>query len=466
MEIIYLISLIILSTSFFILKKSNEKLNAITWLAMTIVLTMCYNIFVVFVLSACNVHSTLTTLFVVNIIFILGINYKNYKNKKLQEYFITKSDVFFSLLILLSVVIITVVNFKFDLCLKYKSVDSASHYTAAREFWKNSILLNKVEKTTIFNYETHMPATYINIGILFKIFAKFIGEINLHKIYMLFDMFMLFTIGLVFYSLISNKIKGKFLNIVGAIFVVLFMIGYPLNTIIYGFSYLTFNLIILTAILKIIPYYSTNKIYDRYLLPITFLLTFAVFFSYYFFAPVVYASIFIYMIIVFKKQGKVITLKNILKVVMTLVIPTILGFLYFVLPGIIDDAQNNMNALNAEGTMYRDAYSNFLFFIHFIAFYIIEKIKNKEFKFEIIFTALLLCFMLVLFIGGIQGRVSSYYYFKNHYVLWILSLYMAFKGFYILSKEKNSKIFSRNSTYFILCNYCWSCVACRKKNCK
>ena len=127
MEIIYLISLIILSTSFFILKKSNEKLNAITWLAMTIVLTMCYNIFVVFVLSACNVHSTLTTLFVVNIIFILGINYKNYKNKKLQEYFITKSDVFFSLLILLSVVIITVVNFKFDLCLKYKSVDSASH---------------------------------------------------------------------------------------------------------------------------------------------------------------------------------------------------------------------------------------------------------------------------------------------------------------------------------------------------
>ena len=320
MEIIYLISLIILSTSFFILKKSNEKLNAITWLAMTIVLTMCYNIFVVFVLSACNVHSTLTTLFVVNIIFILEINYKNYKNKKLQEYFITKSDVFFSLLILLSVVIITVVNFKFDLCLKYKSVDSASHYTAAREFWKNSILLNKVEKTTIFNYETHMPATYINIGILFKIFAKFIGEINLHKIYMLFDMFMLFTIGLVFYSLISNKIKGKFLNIVGAIFVVLFMIGYPLNTIIYGFSYLTFNLIILTAILKIIPYYSTNKIYDRYLLPITFLLTFAVFFSYYFFAPVVYASIFIYMIIVFKKQGKVITLKNILKVVITLVI--------------------------------------------------------------------------------------------------------------------------------------------------
>ena len=283
---------------------------------------------------------------------------------------------------------------------------------------------------------------------------------------MLFDMFMLFTIGLVFYSLISNKIKGKFLNIVGAIFVVLFMIGYPLNTIIYGFSYLTFNLIILTAILKIIPYYSTNKIYDRYLLPITFLLTFAVFFSYYFFAPVVYASIFIYMIIVFKKQGKVITLKNILKVVMTLVIPTILGFLYFVLPGIIDDAKNNMNALNAEGTMYRDAYSNFLFFIPFIAFYIIEKIKNKELKFEIIFTALLLCFMLVLFVGGIQGRVSSYYYFKNHYVLWILSLYMAFKGFYILSKEKNSKIFSRNSTYFILCNYCWSCIACRKKNCK
>ena len=103
MEIIYLISLIILSTSFFILKKSNEKLNAITWLAMTIVLTMCYNIFVVFVLSACNVHSTLTNLFVVNIIFILGINYKNYKNKKLQEYIITKSDVFFSLLILLSV---------------------------------------------------------------------------------------------------------------------------------------------------------------------------------------------------------------------------------------------------------------------------------------------------------------------------------------------------------------------------
>lgn len=460
MGILYLILLITLSISFFFLKKSKESLNVITWIAITTVITMCYNIFVVFVLSTFNIHSTLGILSIVNIFFICIINYKNYKNKELQKYFINKKDIFFVAMIFFITVAITIINFKPTLCLKYKSVDAASHYTAAREFYRHSILLNKVEKTTLFDYETHMPATYINIGILFKALGQFVGEINFHKIYILFDMFMIFTIGVTFYTLISSKIKGKYLFAVGVVFVTLFVIGYPLNTIIYGFSYLTFNLIILTAILKIVPYYANEKIYNKYLNIILFLLDFAVFFSYYFFAPVVFASIFIYLLIVFKKQGKIITLNNILKIIITLVIPTICGFYYFVLPGIFDEAKNNFDAISAEGTMYRDAYSNFLFFIPFITFYIINKLKNKEFKFEIICMALLLCFMSILFAGGMVGAVSSYYFFKCHYVLWILSLYMAFKGCFILSEEKNSKIFARNIYYAILLNNYWCYTAC------
>ncbi|MDO4382779.1 MAG: hypothetical protein Q4C39_07005, partial [Clostridia bacterium] len=48
---------------------------------------------------------------------------------------------------------------------------------------------------------------YINVGILFKIFAPFIGEFYLYKILILFDLSTLFLMGLLFYSLVRKNNK-------------------------------------------------------------------------------------------------------------------------------------------------------------------------------------------------------------------------------------------------------------------
>ena len=76
------------------------------------------------------------------------------------------------------------------------------------------------------------------------------------------------------------------------------MLGYPLNSEISGFSYLSLGMNIIISIIIIIQYFLQNKINRTMVILILFLLNFGLFFTYYFFVPVVYISIFITIIII------------------------------------------------------------------------------------------------------------------------------------------------------------------------
>ena len=216
------------------------------------------------------------------------------------------------------------------------------------------------------------------------------------------------------------------------------MIGYPLNSLLSGFSYLSLVLDIIIAIL-IVNREEINKYYKMILM---FLLNFGMFFSYYFFAPVVYLAIFLQIIIEIKKNNeKIFSKDNIIKILYTLILPGTIGVLFFVvfqyLQFSTNPVTNSADLISTNGTIYMNFIGNIIIFLLLSIYFIIYCIKNRKNTLENIMLIINIVFTLILYIGMKTEKVSEYYYYKTYYLLWILVVSVGYYGIeQIIEKRK------------------------------
>lgn len=202
MEIIYCLTALVLFLSSILVKKTDKKINIITTIATTIILALCYNIFICYILDRIKIPITLLSLTIINLavsaVFIIRIA----KDKQTQKFNIEKRDLIYSLILFIVVLFIAYKEFGFPLQIKYFSTDAAMmHYDTSYKFYQ------KTELLSVEDFKNIMPGLYINVGILFKVFARFIGDFYLYKILIIFYLTTLFIIGLLFYSLIRENVK-------------------------------------------------------------------------------------------------------------------------------------------------------------------------------------------------------------------------------------------------------------------
>lgn len=409
------------------------------WAALTVVFILCYNVFICYIYSIikipCNLMSLTISNFIVSLSIFLGIR----KQKTIQKFYIRKSDIAVIFLFLIIVIVIANIHFGgFPFELNYESTDPATHYTAAREFYKSSTLLNNVEDTTIFNFKTMMPISYVNTGITFMIAENFLEEYQFYNIYVLIDLFILFVSGLLIYSYLKLLAKKHKFDIIVIVFSILYLLAYQLNSLIFGYAYLSVSLNIIISIFIIMKLKDNLKF--CLWTTIMFLLNFGLFFGYYFFVPVVYASEGIFLLLNMIKNRKkepILRPKNCICIFITLILPTILGFIYFVLPEIGKSSE----LIAVDGYIYKELYGDLLFYIPFVLFYIIYHIKHRKIDFNFISLIIGILYAFTLFIGGIGfNKVSSYYFYKTYYFLYIPIIITTCNCIYILWKEEKSKV--------------------------
>lgn len=432
MEIIYLIILMILFISTLLIKKTDKKQNILFWIILTMVLILAYNLLCGFVLLLVKLKTTLTTLSVINLIISAIMIRKICKDKQIQKYYIKIKDVIALLLLVVTIAIIGYKQYGFPFTVKYETTDPAIHFSAAKELYN--------EKTLKWNCS--MPGASLNTAILFDIFDFIVPEQDFYCLYIIFDLIILYLISAMFYIGIVNKEDSILKSIIAFIFSLLFVCGYPLNSMLFGFAYLSVGILMMTAIIFIVPYIKSKEINNIPLCIYMFILTFGLFFSYYFFAPVIYASIGLYMLFdMIKNRTKknilsIATKQNILKVTVILILPTIAGISYFVLPAILQSGDVAASHIGAEGYMYRDLYSNFIYLAPFVLFFCIDKIKNKKNCFLNIIFIVTVIFTIALLYMGLKGKVSSYYYYKTYYLISILIMIISVKSIYKIMDNK------------------------------
>ena len=450
MGIAYLIISAILIIAFIAVKKSDRKLNLVFWAILSIVLYFIYNTFVAYCLSIVKIPCNLISFTIINtiIIFLLGFNI--FVKKRTQKYYIKAIDIIAVVILLVITIAIGYKQYGFPLNIKYTTTDPAVHYMAAKKFYENSTLLSNVEKDTLYDFKTFMPASYVNTGLLFKAFDGFINYLDFYKIYIIFDLICLFMMAATFYIMVISFMKRKSFYIFGLVGAIIYALGYPVDVLTYGFAYLGMGVLIINAMIAVCKMFEEKEVNIHICKVILAMLAFGLFFSYYLFMPVIYLSIGIYFIFLYKKGKYIISKEAVITIIQTLVIPCILGCIYFILPSLLGNGENYENAIASEGAIYRNLYGNFIFFIPFVLHYLITCIKNKKITLENAILIILLIFMLALFILGMKDKVSSYYFYKNYYILWSIVIYIFICELYQLSKKDITLPIAVLSTYVVL----------------
>lgn len=432
MEIIYLIILCILFISTILVKKSEKKQNVLFWIILTSVILLSYNLLCGFLLLLLKLNITLITLSVINLIISVILILKIYKDKEIQKYYIKIKDIIVLLILLVTIGIIAYKQYGFPFVVKYETTDPAVHFSAAKELYQ--------EKTLKWN--SSMPGASLNTAILFDLFDNVVSEQDFYCLYIIFDLIILYLIVAMFYIGIVNKENSIPRTIIAFIFSLLFVCGYPLNSMLFGFAYLSVGILIMTAIIVFAPYITNKELKNIPLCIYMFLLAFGIFFSYYFFAPIIYVSIGLYMLFdMIKNRSKknilsIFTKGNIIKVIVILILPTLIGLSYFVLPSMLQTGETAVSSISAEGFMYRDLYSNFVYLVPFVLFFCVDKIKNKKNCFTNITFIVTTLFTVLLLYMGLKGKVSSYYYYKSYFLISILVMVMSVKSIYKLMDNK------------------------------
>ena len=438
MNIIYILTSLALIISYLLLNKSEKKENLIHSVIISVILFLTYNIFITQVMFFVHLKSTLLNLAIVNIAFSAV-----FITKTIQKYYINKLDIIAVIIILGLAITIVIMNYGTNIAVKHAVTDAATHYFASDDFYRYSTLFSRESSDTIkwLNTPYLMTGAYVNTGIFLKLFKGIIDETFLVKLYFIFDMFIWMLSGLLMYTALSTNFKNKKHQILALVLTIFYMLAYQLNSLFAGFSYLGVGLDIIIGIIIIMK----SEIKTNYKISSLFLLNLGIMFSYYYFAPVLFLAELWYILATNKKQNiKIFSKQNIFEILITLVIPGMIGVIYFIgypLMQANNKAFDYVGAIATDGFIYEDLIMNifpYLLLSEVYIIYIAFKKKNtfidKLLYLTVIFTLLIYMLMRLEF-------VSSYYYYKIYYMLFLVltvSSYEILKIF--VDKGKNVTI--------------------------
>lgn len=443
MNIIYILTSLALIISYLLLNKSEKKENLIHSVIISVILFLTYNIFITQVMFFVHLKSTLLNLAIVNIAFSVVFITKEIKTKTIQKYYINKLDIIAVIIILGLAITIVIMNYGTNIAVKHAVTDAATHYFASDDFYRYSTLFSRESSDTIkwLNTPYLMTGAYVNTGIFLKLFKGIIDETFFVKLYFIFDMFIWMLSGLLMYTALSTNFKNKKHQRLALVLTIFYMLAYQLNSLFAGFSYLGVGLDIIIGIIIIMK----SEIKTNYKISSLFLLNLGIMFSYYYFAPVLFLAEFWYILATNKKQNiKIFSKQNIFEILIVLVIPGLIGVIYFIgypLMQANNKAFDYVGAIATDGFIYKDLIMNifpYLLLSEVYIIYIAFKKKNtfidKLLYLTVIFTLLIYMLMRLEF-------VSSYYYYKIYYMLFLVltvSSYEILKIF--VDKGKNVTI--------------------------
>ena len=457
MGIVYFISTILLIITFMLIKKTEKTIDVLSFLGISIVLFFSYNVFLCYILTFIAIPNNLIVLSIINLIFSAIFGGIILKKKEMQRFKIDKLSLLCVGIIFIATFIASVLNFGLPFNIKYETGDPATHELTSAIFAEQEKLLNFYEDEAYGVSQGRKIGSYVNSGIIMQCFFNVIEEIDYFNIFIAFGIFVLFMTGSIMFHTLEKYTKTRGGKILALLVSLLYVLGYPFNSLLFGFEYLSMGILLLGTILLMVYYFENGKFKFPFYVLIFALLNFELFCSYYMFVPFAYPALWIYFCIYSKRNNKkIICKKNVLLLTVTLLIPFVLGYIYHIAPGIynifnmdaleaLKNAANRSSYLSGEGLnvygyIYVNFYSNLILLVPLIFVYIYHKIKDKKLiSFDTIEFLFLVLFIILLVVGVIFNKVSPYYTMKNYYALSMFVFYMNFRGMmYIYEKDRRT----------------------------
>lgn len=419
--ILYIISCITWIIGFYKIKKTDKTLNGCTFIVISIFAFMCYQASIAFVLKYTFITLNNLTFAICNLVMSALWGYVAVMKKNTQEYTYAVGDMVAYGIFTVAVLYISSIQFgsSFDLFNYQCTWDSSVHLEFARDFAKSG----------------ELPKLYfmaLNMGLWLQSVWAFNPFDTGCQMFIWLDIIILLMCACLFWHLLRYHINSKGSYILGIIFTLLYTLGYPLNNMVFGTSYLgSGNDIVI--FLMIIMMLRIEDGLNKKIFVFTLLCgSIGLMVSYSLFTPIMFAAILIYFTVQYCKK-KVIPRKALISFMAVLLI---LGGIAVVL--LQESFWNAVSGLEMEGQIYRNISLNFVFFVPFLLMAIK---KTKTGSFSIIVFWMTAGYVLVCLLCVLTGHMSGYYYFKNYYVLWLMCFYISFQ---VIQEYMKNDVFLRN----------------------
>ena len=436
---VFIIAYGFLYISLFFFKKSERKLNGMTWFVINIIFTFWINAFFAGIMNLICIPLNLVTFSVVYL--ILGVfNILLARKIGWQQYDWKLSDVFSLGTILVCATWLGVKQHTLAFRVSYFTSDPAVHFKQARHI---------LEAGTI---EDGMYYAQLNNALILNAASSFFNSFQYYKLFVIIDIIMLIISGWIFYAVLREKIKNKKSVLILLIMALIYMIGYPLNNKLFGFVYLGMAVTIIAVIIYLLDALLTEKITEQVCLVGLMLGCYSLVVCYMLFAPFVYCMVLLVLVIRYKKA--IISKRGILKCLEVFALPCILGIYYCYFNYFKTQNIKVSDAIAANGAIYGEVYCNFVFFLPIVIYMLIRYIKKKEHFELLIFFAGFLSAMALMLILVFGNRTSFYYYYKVQYAMWLVVCMITYEGIVYMLQKDRSVLLSYISVLAMLL-VCW-----------
>lgn len=425
--IIYLTGLIALFMGIFLIRKSNEEQNAVIYLVFTAVLFMIIQSVEAGIIKLIPLISINAVTFgCLHILEGAVLWYFIFFKKNRQKYFFKMIDIVALVILAAFVVIVAIRQFGVgldDFNFKAES-DGARHYIYSRNVAINGQLVS-------------LFFSSLNSGLIMNALHGFINEFSFYRIFILFEVGILFLNGAMFWVLIRRYLQDKLSFIVGIVLTIAYMLGYPWNSMVFGTAYLSTGILCVTMIMFLLDVFFINSFYsNKSVVAFLIISCYALLHSYSLFVPPILGGIILLTILKYIKLNHISAQKVFAIGGIVLIICLLIGIIFLYVWLVKGRLDKELDALSWWGRIYGALYADFLFAIPFCVLWGIRSIKSKNINTECVVLTVLLIYIFVFFIGNYFGKISAYYYYKNYYILWTIGFMIVVKTIITLKSER------------------------------
>lgn len=398
---------LLIFTALMVLKKTEHSLSFVQWAGVGWILIMCWNAFLAGILNLIHLPNGLDAISLITIV-VAGLLLLRTKEKEKQRYETDRMDWWFLIIMAGVCALFLLFYFRRSLNLRFISVDAAVHTRFAKEF----ALHHRLNNNLFFSA--------VNDGLVMEAVLPFTGSQNIVHVFPVMRVLDLFVTGMIFYSVIAGKTESR-KKIAMIVITGLYVMGYPLNTELFGFAYYGAVNFIIALILVLTRFYDINRKYAVIGLNLGL---FGLFTSYTLLVPVVY--LFVFWALLKKKS-------SFLEIIKVFLIPTIIGMLY---------AYVNLKEITPsggitnEGGKYFELYADFILILPFMIADGIHAFRDRKLPEYMLLEICTFLYWLLFLCLTIGNRVSVYYFSKLYNLCWFCA-FVSFTDEYMRLMEKD-----------------------------
>ncbi len=428
LSIFYLLTCCATFFGIFVVKKSEKELNFILCIPVYAIVALLYTAFFAGIIFILHIPVNLISLGIGNILLSTGLCVYSFVKKQFQKYKFSWFDLAALLLFVILAVFVAISQFGSNLYINYETTDPSRHMRMAAD-----VIYKQEIEGMYFGALYNAVFTMVGLGFVKSFWA--------YKLFILADISMFVLSGFVMYCATRLYAKKPIQRVMAVLFTGYYMLCYPLNNMVFGFVHLGIGVLICSYLVVMAHCYadSVNKVVSIVSLMLG---AYGIIICYSLFAPFTYVAIALFIAIEFIKEKRLFSKEFFATEFGVFLIPTVMGSYFSFFKSFGGEVSAVGTSIGMEGYIYRDLYSNFIIILPFVIYGLINAFVTKKVRCQHIFLLVLGVAVLVMFWFGMQGKVSSYYYYKMYYLLSMVCFIVAVEGVCELCKKSITVIIS------------------------